>query len=50
MAYSTHAHKHTYQIGKTKFPYQALNWVGLNNKAAPAQVIYPDTKAIPHIN
>lgn len=35
---------------KNKIPPRTLGWVGLNNKAAPAQVIYPDTKAIPHIN
>lgn len=31
-------------------PHQTLSWVGFNNKAAPAQVVYADTKAIPHIN
>lgn len=35
---------------KKKNPLQTLSWVSLNNKAAPAQVVYPDTKAIPHIN
>ena len=44
-------HTHTYtQIQRKKIPHQTLSWVGLNNKAAPAQVVYPDTKAIPHIN
>lgn len=40
-----HTHTHTHQS-----PHPTLSWVGLNNKAAPAQVVYPDTKAIPHIN
>lgn len=33
-----------------KISHQTHSWVGLNNKVAPAQVVYPDTKAIPHIN
>lgn len=40
----TDTHKHIQNNNQT------LSWVGLNTEAAPAPVIYLDTKAIPHIN
>lgn len=39
--YSFHTHTYTQPT---------LIQVGLNNKVVPAQVVYQDTKAIPHIN
>lgn len=50
MLFADYSLLHSQKKKKKNPPPNTLSWVSLNNKAAPAQVVYPDTKAIPHIN